>query len=363
MSSFPGEGPITIGLLRLTDAAPVIVAAENGCFARRGLDVHLSVEPSWANIADKLTYGRLSAAVILPPLAFAVSLGLRGIGTPLVVPMSLSLNGNSVTVSNALADALGPGDAMEVGTRLRDYIRAHDRRLRLSVVHVYSTHNLLLRYWLAAAGVDPDKDIELSVVSPAETVAALREGHIDGFCAGAPWGSVAAAAGVGSTVVTSSRIWRDHPEKCLAVPRSWALANPERVDAMIDALIEAAQFCDDPANAESIALMLADRRYLALDPAAIRDSLPPAGAAPPGNVDRSVFFAHGANFPWRSQAAWFLDQMARWGHLPPEIDRERAVSIYRPDLFGAAAVRAGIPVPTHEAKTEGAELFCDRAAL
>jgi NitT/TauT family transport system ATP-binding protein/nitrate/nitrite transport system substrate-binding protein len=364
MSSLSGEdGPIMIGLLRLTDAAPVIVAAENGYFAGRGLDVRLSVEPSWANIADKLTYGRLSAAVILPPLAFAVSLGLRGIGTPLVVPMSLSLNGNSVTVSNALVGALGHGDAMQLGARLRDLIKAQDRRLRFSVVHVYSTHNLLLRYWLAAVGIDPDRDVELSVVSPAETVVALRDGHIDGFCAGAPWGSVAAAAGAGRTVVTSSQIWRDHPEKCIAVPRSWALANPGRLDAMIDALIEAAQFCDDVANADFIARMLADRRYLALDAAVIRESLPAVGSVGTRNVDRSVFFAHAANLPWRSHAAWFLSQMARWGHLPPEIDDARAASIYRPDLFRAAARRAGIDVPPDDVKSESAELFCDRSII
>jgi NitT/TauT family transport system ATP-binding protein/nitrate/nitrite transport system substrate-binding protein len=362
----PGEGQITIGLLRLTDAAPVIVAAEKGYFARHGLDVRLSVEPSWANIADKLTYGRLNAAVMLPPLAFAVSLGLRGIGTPLVVPMSLSLNGNSVTLSNALADAVAPsgrGDAMAVGARLRAVIRQQDRRLRFSVVHAYSTHNLLLRYWLAASDIDPDRDIELSVVSPAETVAALRDGHIDGFCAGAPWSSVAASSGVGRTVVTSSQIWRDHPEKCIAVPRAWANVNPAQLDALIDALIEAARFCDDPANADDIARILADRRYLALDPEAIRESLPTLAPATSGNVDRSVFFSHAANVPWPSHAAWFLGQMARWGHLPPEIDRERAASIYRPDLFRAAALRAGTPAPAEDARPEGPDVFCDGAAL
>jgi NitT/TauT family transport system ATP-binding protein/nitrate/nitrite transport system substrate-binding protein len=384
MSPQPGEGPIVIGLLRLTDAAPVIVAAENGYFAKRGLDVRLSVEPSWANIADKLTYGRLNAAVILPPLAFAVSLGLRGIGTPLVVPMSLSLNGSSVTLSGALADAVAPDShagAMQIGARLRKLINVQGRRLRFSVVHIYSTHNLLLRYWLAAVGIDPDRDVELSIVSPAETVAALHDGHIDGFCAGAPWGSVAAASGVGRIVVTSSQIWRDHPEKCIALPRSWALANPERLGAMIDALIEAAQFCDDPANGEAIAHMLADRRYLALDREAIRESLPAAAAPIAGNVDRSVFFSHAANFPWRSHAAWFLGQMARWGHLPPELDRQRAAAVYRPDLFRAAAMRAGISVPVEDVKAEGAhetawiaegrpsgipmgpDVFCDRAVF
>ena len=353
-----GEGPIIIGLLRLSDAAPVIVAAENGYFLKRGLDVRLSVEPSWANIADKLTFGRLHAAVMLPPLAFAVSLGLRGIGTPLVVPMSLSLNGNSVTVSNALANEIGSSggaDAMTVGARLREKIAKGGRRLRFSVVHVYSTHNLLLRYWLAACGIDPYRDIELSVVSPAETAKALADDHIDGFCAGAPWGAVAEDAGVGRTVVTSSGIWQNHPEKCLGVTRSWARANPESLELMVDAVIEAAQFCDRPENADSVARILADHRYLALPPRTIRKSLP-ADGAPPENpaVDRSAFFRHAANFPWRSHAAWFLAQMARWGHLPPEIDRERAASIYRPDLFRAAAARAGISAPSDDGKPEGA---------
>ncbi len=355
----PG-GPITIGLLRLTDAAPVIVAARNGFFARRGLDVRLSTEPSWANIADKLTYGRLQAAVMLPPLAFAVSLGLRGIGTPLVVPMSLSLNGNTVTVSNEIADTIASGQrpgAMEVGGRLRELIAKRTRRLRFSVVHIYSTHNLLLRYWLAASGIDPDKDVELSVVSPAETVAALSDGHIDGFCAGAPWGAIAASEGVGRTVVISSQIWRNHPEKCIVAPRSWALANPLPLDAMIDALLEAARFCDSPANAETIARLLADD--LALDPRAIGQSLPAAGPDASGMIERSVFFRHAANFPWRSHAAWFLAQMARWGHLPPEIEKARAASIYRPDLFRAAAARTGVSAPLQDSRPEEPDSFCD----
>ncbi|HEX4195095.1 MAG TPA: CmpA/NrtA family ABC transporter substrate-binding protein, partial [Stellaceae bacterium] len=210
---------ITIGLLRLTDAAPVVVAFEKGFFDRRGLAVQLSVEPSWANIADKLSYGRLQAAVMLPPLAFTIALGTRGIGVPLIVPMALSLNGNSVTIATEIARhlELPPGaDAREAGTRLRALVAKRGKRLRLAVVHLYSTHNLLLRYWLAASGIDPERDIEFSVVPPAETADALRDGLIDGFCAGAPWGEVAARAEVGATIVSSSQIWRNHPEKCLA---------------------------------------------------------------------------------------------------------------------------------------------------
>jgi NitT/TauT family transport system ATP-binding protein/nitrate/nitrite transport system substrate-binding protein len=350
---------IRIGLVRLTDAAPVIIAAEKGLFADRGLDVRLSVEPSWANIADKLTYGQIDAAVMLPPLALAVSLGLRGAGVPLIVPMSLSLNGNSVTVSKELFDAVAPsiGDGpMAIGLRLREYLKTRASRPRFAVVHVYSTHNLLLRYWLSACGIDPDRDVEFSVVPPAETADALRAGYIDGFCAGAPWGEVAARADAGRTIVTSSQIWGNHPEKCLAVARDWADENPTRLDAMLGALIDAARFCDRPENADEVARILGDARYLDLDPAIVRESLPVKDAAthPNGQVDRSVFFASAANFPWRSHAGWFLGQMAKGGYIDARAGQVEAAAIYRPDIFISAALRAGISVPLQDRKAEGA---------
>jgi NitT/TauT family transport system ATP-binding protein/nitrate/nitrite transport system substrate-binding protein len=348
---------INIGLLRLTDAAPVVVAFEKGFFDRRDLVVRLSVEPSWANIADKLSYGRLQAAVMLPPLAFAIALGTRGISVPLIVPMGLSLNGNSVTVAAEIARdlALPPSaDASEAGARLRGFIQRRGRRLRLAVVHLHSTHNLLLRYWLAACGIDPVRDIDFSVVPPAETADALLDGLIDGFCAGAPWGEVAARAEVGATIVTSSQIWHNHPEKCLAVSAGWAERQPRLLDGMLDALIEAARFCDAPENAEEVAALLSEDRYLHLKPSLIRASLPQATRGDRSNVDRSVFFAHAANFPWRSQAAWFLNEMTRWNLLDRDVDRDAAAAIYRPDLFREAAARNGIAAPPADAKAEGA---------
>lgn len=348
---------INIGLLRLTDAAPMVLAFEKGFFDHRGLDVQLSVEPSWANIADKLSYGRLQAAVMLPPLAFAIALGTRGIGMPLIVPMSLSLNGNSVTVSREihrgleLAPGAGP---VETGARLRAYIGERGKRLRLAVVHLHSTHNLLLRYWLAACGIDPERDIDFSVVPPAETADALLDGLIDGFCAGAPWGEVAARAEVGATIATSSQIWHNHPEKCLAVSASWAERDPEVLAGLLDALIEAARFCDAPGNAEEIAEIMSDDRYLNLKPSLIRASLPGKAARSSAHVDRSVFFASAANFPWRTHAAWFLREMARWNLLDRSVDLDRAAAIYRPDLFRAAAARSGVAAPLEDAKAEGA---------
>jgi NitT/TauT family transport system ATP-binding protein/nitrate/nitrite transport system substrate-binding protein len=340
---------IRIGMLRLTDAAPVVIAQENGIFADHGLDVRLSVEPSWANIADKLSYRQLDAAVILPPLAFAVTLGLRGVGAPLIVPMSLSLNGNSVTVTTEIADALGGGGTpLEIGRRLASLLPRWPRP-RFAVVHAFSTHNLLLRHWLSAAGIDPDRDVELSVVPPADMVRAMEDGEIDGFCAGAPWGEVATRLGVGRAILASSDIWRNHPEKCLAIRREWADANTDTLDGVLAATLQAARFCDDPANADGIAAILAQDNYLALDRAYIRSSLPAHGDA-----SRSIFFANTANYPWQSHAAWFLAMMARWGYLGQGVDRGALVkAVYRPDLFRAAALKSGLSVPTRDSKVEG----------
>jgi two-component system, oxyanion-binding sensor len=349
--SQPPTRRLTIGLLRLTDAAPVVAAKELGFFDQLNLDVALSVEPSWANIADKLSYGQLDAAVMLPPLAFAIALGVRGVARRLIVPMSLSLNGNSITLAHPIADAVAPDavDAAAAGRSLRGHMAAMQGRLRLAVVHAFSTHNLLLRYWLASGGIDPERDVAFTVVPPAETVDALAAGCIDGFCAGAPWGEVAARAGLGRTVATSHAIWNHGTEKIFAVRRRVAEEHPAQLQAILRAVLRAAAYCDDPANARDVALILAQDCYLGLPPEIILTSLP--GAPARSEADVSVFFANAANFPWRSHARWFLGQMRRWDYL--DTDAEVAAAIFRPDLFIEAASSLGLPVPTVTSKTEG----------
>ena len=146
---------LRIGMLRLSDAAPLVMALEKNFFEARGLRVNLSVEPSWANIADKMTFGQMDAAIMLPPLALAMALGLRGPATPVIVPMGISLNGNSVTVSHEIADAIdagGTAGAVAAGRRFSAWLRTRSKRPRIAVVHIFSTHNLLLRYWLGGFG-------------------------------------------------------------------------------------------------------------------------------------------------------------------------------------------------------------------
>ncbi|MBO0712975.1 MAG: ABC transporter substrate-binding protein, partial [Acetobacteraceae bacterium] len=241
---------VRIGVLRLLDSAPVLLAEECGIFEKLGLRVEISIEPSWANVADKLTYGLLDAAVMLPPLVLAAVLGMGRPPAPLVVPMGISLGGNAVAMNPETGFDIWPGEGpLAMGRRLVGWMRAQPQRPRLAVVHAFSTHHLLLRYWLAASGADVAQDFHPVVVPPEHAVGALADGRVAAFCAGAPWGDLAEIAGVGRVVLSSSAIWSNHPEKCLAVAAPWAAAEPETLAALLRALLRAGAACDRPEQA------------------------------------------------------------------------------------------------------------------
>ena len=345
---------LRIGFLRLTDSAPAIVAQEFGYFAEEGIDADLFEEPSWANIADKLAYGFLDAAVIVPPLAFAIELGLRGVSQKLIIPCAISMGGNTITLSRDLAlrvRELANKGGLSTAHALAACLKDRELPLPLGVVHAYSTHNLLLRYWLATAGLEAGREVRLSVVPPARAVEALQSGSIAGFCAGAPWGEIAQRAGAGLNVATSDDIWRAAPEKAFAVRASWAEENPESLKGAVRALVRAAQFCDAPENASYTGSLLSRQKYLGVDSHAILSSLP-GGAIAPDN--QSCFWRGAATFPWRSHALWFLHQMARWD-LIGDVDVEAlAARVYRSDLYRAALAPLGISVPLADCKSEGA---------
>lgn len=341
-----------VGLLRLTDSAPVVVAHEFGFFSDAGLDVELVVEPSWANIADKLTFGVLDAAVIVPPLAFAVQLGLRGVVQPLIVPYAISAGGNTVTLAGALAEETRER-AAEAGLSIVEALVAclKEKETTLGIVHSYSTHNLLLRYWLATAGIEGGRGVRFSVVPPARAVEALSLGQIAGFCAGSPWGEVARRAGAGVTITTSSDIWQNAPEKVLAVRTGWVDERPDALASVLQALLRASKFCDAPENASYTAAVLSRRKYVDVDSHAILATLPGGARA-----DRCALFFRGAvTFPWRSHALWFLNEMRRWGLVDASLDlRALAERTYRPDLYRSILLPMGEPTPSIDWKQEGA---------
>lgn len=328
--------PICVGLLRLVDSAPVVVAEAKGLFHDQGIDVEISIEPSWSNIADKLTHDVLDAAVMVPPLVLAACAGLRGPKARLVVPMSLSQGGNTIVASNEAAASLTEnGSQPHIG--LLDWLRPQVVRPRFAVVHAFSTHNLLLRYWFASAGVDPDRDVETVVLPPEDVVEALAVASITGFCAGAPWGDVAERQGAGRILIGTSAIWPFHPEKCLCICEAWAEANPELLHHLLRAVLRAQILCDLPEEAPIIATLLADPDGLRLPEDACRTALPGGSGA-----ELIQFHRNEAWFPARAHAKWFLGQMRRWGWLDKRTDAEAlAAQTYRPDLLASAVEAEG----------------------
>ena len=343
--------PVRLGLLRLVDSAPPLLAASRGLFDRHGVAVEISIEPSWANLADKLSYGLLDAAVMLPPLALAAALGLRGPPARLIVPLGTSQGGNTIVLSAEAATAAGmeAGEALPppaAGALLLAWLRAQPSPPRFAVVHAYSTHNLLLRYWLAAIGGDPDRDIETVVVPPEDVVAALAAGGIAGFCAGAPWGGHAEVAGAGRVLLGTSSIWPLHPEKCLAMAEGFAQAAPSAVAALLGALLAAQALCDQPEEAPALAALLARPDGLALPEAACRAVLAGGSAR-----ERIRFHAGAAWFPATAHARWFLGQMRRWGWVDAaSADLEAlARQVYRPDLLNGVVGADTLPPNGDEA--------------
>lgn len=329
--------PVRIGLLRLVDSAPVLVAQQRGLFAANGVDVTIVIEPSWSNLSDKLSYGLLDGAVMLPPLVLAAAMGLRGPAANMVVAMGLSQGGNTIVIGKKAIDR-GPTLDRPTGRMVLDWLRSYRRDNlrppRFAVVHRFSTHNLLLRYWLATAGADPDRDVETVVVPPEQVAVALADGRIEGFCAGAPWGEVASEAGIGRVLLGSSAVWPSHPEKCLALSEPWLAAHGDTARRLVRALLRAREICATPSEAPSIARLLAREDGLGLPEEATRATLPGGDAA------ESVAFQLGAAaYPSVAHAMWFLRQMRRWDWLDTRADLDAvARRIYRTDLLDAEGV-------------------------
>ncbi|AHE56466.1 ABC transporter substrate-binding protein [Sphingomonas sanxanigenens] len=355
-----------IGFLPLVDAALPIVAHEMGLAAAEGVAIELVRDPSWATVRDRLIYGQTDAAHLLAPLAIATALGLDRPAVPLGAPFMLGLNGNAVTLSTRIAALVGidaAGDARAAGHALAEVARteaARGRRLRLAVVHRYSSHNYMLRYWLAACGCDPDRDVEIVVVPPPFVAEALESGEIDGSCVGEPWNSVAVERGLGVMVAATARIWSRGVEKLLAFRKTTLDARGDEVAALIRALHTAGRLCGDPARRGEIAALLARPAYIDQPADLIERALADrlvlrAGAEPVAIRDFLVLHREAANFPWRSQAMWLWSQMRRWGHASALPDGfEAAAGVFRPDIYRRALAGTGAVLPGASAKVEGA---------
>ncbi|MEM6749839.1 MAG: CmpA/NrtA family ABC transporter substrate-binding protein [Planctomycetota bacterium] len=362
-------GVLKLGFIPLTDCAPLVAAHEKGFFEAEGLRVQLCRERSWASIRDKIAFGVYDAAQMLYPMPLAMSLGVGGPPCPTVAAACLSLNGNAITLSNRVVQALGDagaGDAdapMDAGALRRLIVARRDAGLpplNFGIVFPTSTHHYELRYWLESADIDPDQDVRLLVIPPPDMPEALRDGRIDGYCVGEPWNSLAVHRGWGRIAISKLELWSNFPEKVLGVTRAWADENPVRHLALVRAVLAAGRWCDDPQNREELARLIAEPRYVDAPADVVRLSL--LGSLPyqqdgPGRElpDFHVFHRYAANFPWRSHGAWHLAQMVRAGQLDWPGDPEAvAKSVFLPEVYRNAARSLGLATPEVNHKTEGA---------
>jgi NitT/TauT family transport system ATP-binding protein len=349
--------PLQIGFIPLVDAAALIVAVENGFTQAEGLDVKLAREVSWSNVRDKLNIGLFDAAHILAPVPIASSLGLGHVKVPVVVPLTLNLNGNAITVSPALHAALmaeidgDPLDPMATARTLSRVVATRRRNggepLTFGMTFPFSTHNYQLRLWMAAGGVDPDEDVRLVVLPPPFMVESIASGQIDGFCVGAPWNSIAVDRGVGRILHLGSDIMQRAAEKVLAVRQPWAEKNPQTLAALVRAVFRAAEFAEAPDNRGEVARILARPDYIGVDAEVILRTLQGRlKISADGTIRESgrylMLAREDASTPDPLQAAWFYAQMVRWRQTPMSLESLKAAQeVFRPDLYEAAFGRDG----------------------
>ncbi|MES5484668.1 CmpA/NrtA family ABC transporter substrate-binding protein [Bradyrhizobium sp. INPA03-11B] len=347
--------PLHVGFIPLVDAAALIVAVDKGFAAAEGLDVTLVREVSWSNVRDKLNIGLFDAAHLLAPVAIASSLGLGHVKVPIAAPFNLGLNGNAITVSPALHAALMEeidGDRFDPMATAQALARVVAKRRRseaepltFGMTFPFSTHNYQLRFWMAAGGVDPDEDVQLVVLPPPYMVDSLANGHVDAFCVGAPWNSIAVDLGIGHILHFVSDILLSAVEKVLAVRQSWADKHPDVVASLVRAHLRAAEFIEQPENRLEVARMLAQPERLGVDASVIQRTLDGRlKVSPDGTMRESNRYLlvgrEAAARPDPGQAAWLYAQMVRWGQTPyrPEA-LKAAMAVFRPDLYDAASGR------------------------
>jgi len=356
----PELAQLTFGILPLVDCAPIVVAHAHGHFARYGIESSLNKSTSWTALRDALNSGALHAAHMLFGMPIGAAVGKLGNDQkPLIIPWILSRNGQAITLGEKHRGkiAADPKPLRPLAVAARDI----GRPLVFGITLQPGTHAMWLRYWLGAGGIHPDKDVALITIPPPQMAANMTTGRMDGFCVGEPWNARALADGVGFTAICSEEIWPDHPEKVLAFTEEFAEAHPCAVKATLKALHEASVWCDDPANHDALAALLAQPEYVGASAELIRARLGTGVDYGDGrqrdDLRGVTFSARNANYPQAKFALWWLSQFRRWLMLPLVPDYLGVTArVMRPDFFEAAMAELGIK---HGGADRSAEVLFD----
>ena len=334
--------PLRVGFLPVSDCAPLVYAQEAGLFEKYGLEVQLQRETGWANVRDKVVLGELDAAHAPATLPFLANLGIESDPCACVSGLVLCLQGNVITISRRLWDE-GVRDAASLREKI--YQQWGKRTFTFGVVFSLSSQEILLRRWLASAGIAPDVDIRIVAVPPAQMFPTLKLGYIDGFCVGEPWASLAVQAGAGMCVATSAGLAPLHPERVLMVRQSFAAGRADEHERMIAALLESCAFCDLPEHRQLLGDMLAHPQYVNAPAECIQAGLVSAigsrercSAGLPG---LTIFNRYNANEPSDDKARWIMERL--YELLQQDVFKAKNLgrtpvlkNVFRKDIFDRA---------------------------
>ncbi len=319
--------PVRIGFIPLTDCAPLLVARRLDLFRRHGVRVELSCEVGWATIREKLLYGQVDAAHAIAGLALAMRLGLSTPPCRVVAPFVFNLHGNAITLGRDLWNR-GVRDAASLKKLIRS---TTSRRFTFGTVSRYSSHYFMLRQWLAAGGIDVEKDVRIVVLPPTQMASNIAVGLIDGYCVGEPWNSVAVERGTGWIAATSEQLAPGHPEKVLLTTETFIERHTEEAQAIIAALKESCEFCDAKENRAEVAQVLAASGYFTGNEDMLKRSL--VGPLDLGTEKTAeatnfhIFQRREANEPTSERGRWLLDEFIAHGLLLPSQRAEAAEAL------------------------------------
>ncbi|MBD2391848.1 CmpA/NrtA family ABC transporter substrate-binding protein [Aphanizomenon flos-aquae NRERC-008] len=356
-----------LGFIALTDSAPLIIAKEKGFFTKYGMtDVEISKQKSWPVTRDNLKIGSsgggIDGAHILSPMPYLLTINDK---VPMYLLARLNINGQAISVAEKFKD-------LKIGLQsklLKESVtkaKADKKSLKVAMTFPGGTHDLWMRYWLAAGGINPDQDVILQAVPPPQMVANMKVGTVDAFCVGEPWNAQLVSQKLGYTALSTGELWNDHPEKAFAMRQDWVDKNPNATQALLMAIMEAQQWCDQAENKEEMCKICADRKYFNV---AVADILERAK----GNIDygdgrkeqnfayRMKYWEDNASYPYKSHDTWFLTEEIRWGYLPKDTKVKEIVDqVNREDLWKQAAKALGVAAAEIPASSSrGVETFFD----
>nr|CAA79656.1 probable periplasmic protein [Thermoleptolyngbya oregonensis PCC 8501] len=360
-----------LGFICPDGLAPLIIAKEKGLFAKYGMpDVEVLKQASWAVTRDNLELGSggggIDGAHILTPMPYLMSAGTITKGNqkvPMNILARLNVNGQGICLANTYKDLKIGTDSSPLKEAFAK-AKAEKGEIKAAVTFPGGTHDLWMRYWLSAGGIDPDKDISTIVVPPPQMVANIKVNNMETFCVGEPWPAQTVNQGLGYNAMTTGELWKDHPEKAFAMRADWVEQHPKAAKALLMAVQEAQIWCDDPANKEEMCQIVSGREWFKVP---VEDILERSK----GNFDLGVrqlenspllmkFWNDAASYPFKSHDLWFLTEDIRWGYLPADTDTKALVdAVNREDLWREAAKAIGQEAAIPASTSRGVETFFD----